>query len=173
MSCETLFECQGIWDSGTQCDSGTHSWFETTNMMCAASGEAGVEKYNFSFGVAREGLQYQSPLFSKRTLYRQSCKTRAKDWLEDFCKAGSFFVTPKNDIERERRAMLKWVNELNQWINKWSKNIFSLTLMTQMWLCQARHHVYSNLIKSNTYDSEAEVAAGLLEASRNNQGIVG
>lgn len=33
--------------------------------------------------------------------------------------------------------------------------------------------MYSNLIKSNTYDSVAEVTAGLLEASRNNQGIVG
>lgn len=33
--------------------------------------------------------------------------------------------------------------------------------------------MYSSLVKSNTYDSVAEVAAGLLEAAMNNQGTVG
>lgn len=34
-----------------------------------------------------------------------------------------------------------------------------------MWLHQARHHVYSSLIKSDTYDSVVEMAAGSLEAA--------
>lgn len=34
-----------------------------------------------------------------------------------------------------------------------------------MWLHQARHHVYSNLIKPNAYDLVAEMAAGSLEAT--------